>query len=937
MHWPTRAGARPLYFSLLLAALVLGAPTFAPPASAKRGGADVEDLRIPFEKFVLGNGLRVIVHRDPKAPIAAVNVWYHVGSKNERPGKTGFAHLFEHLMFEGSEHYNAEYTLPFDRVGATDQNATTNSDRTNYYQTVPINALDLALWMESDRMGHLLGAISQARLDEQRGVVKNEKRQRENQPYGGVFRLIGKNVYPEGHPYRWPVIGSMGDLDAASLEDVKKWFQQYYGAANAVVTVAGDVDPETAREKVEHYFGGIAPGPPLRQRERWVAERREASRFKSYDRVPQARVVKVWNIPEAGQHDTDLLDMASSILAEGKSSRLYKRLVYEDQIATDVTAFTWERQLGSLFVVWATATPGGDLAQVERALDEEVARLVERGPTRREVERTQTQIRASFLRGIESVGGYGGKADILAQSEVFFGSPDAYLESFRTIANANAKDVRSALRRWIHEGVFTLEVHPLPTFAAGEEKVNRSYLPRAGTPPEVSFPPLERTRLENGLEVIVVERDAVPTVSLRLLVDAGYSSDPPEAAGTAKLALDMLQQGTKKRSAIEIDDALADLGAELSTRSNLDLSVVEIDALREQLRPSLELFADVILNPVFAADELERRRAIQIAAIQRESVTPFEIALRVFPSLLYGEGHAYGLPFTGSGTLASVETIEREDLEAFHQRWFNPSTSTLVVVGDTKSEEIVPMIESLFGDWKARDVAKKNIAEVPVADAANVFVIDRPGAHQSMVFAGHLAPPRSNPREPAIEVMNELLGGGFNSRINRNLREDKSWSYGAHSAFIRARGQRPFFVYASVQTDKTSDSMLEIAKELKAIRGEQPPSADEIERAKSVRTLSLPGRWETGEAVAGSISDIVRFGLADDYWNDYADAINEVDEDAAAEAATFALRPDSLVWIVVGDRKQIEGPVEALGLGPIRFIDANGDPADPAERLAPQP
>ncbi|MCP4037799.1 MAG: insulinase family protein [bacterium] len=912
---------RLLLTALALTALLAGTTT----ASAARTQADLDALRIDYHKFVLDNGLTLIVHEDHKAPILAVNVWYHVGSKNERPRKTGFAHLFEHLMFEGSEHYNGEFTLPFDKVGATDQNATTNSDRTNYFETVPKNALDLALWMESDRMGHLLGAISQERLDEQRGVVKNEKRQRQNQPYGSVYRLIGESVYPRGHPYRWPVIGSMDDLDAASLEDVHEWFRDFYGAGNAVLTIAGDVDPLDIKAKVEQYFGDIDPGPPIDERRRWIAERKEESRLRTYDRVPQSRIIKVWNVPETGSEAADHLDIASSILAGGKSSRLYKRLVYEDQIATDVAAFIWEREIGSLFVVWATAASGADPARVETVLDEELARFVAKGPTREEVERTRTQIRASFVRGIESVGGFGGKADILAQSEVYFGAPDAYLESFETIANATRKEIRNTLRRWIHGGVFVLEVHPQLEGKTLVSTVNRSHLPRVGPPPEVSFPELARTTLDNGLEIIVVPRDAIPTVSLRLLVDAGYSADHGARPGTAKLALDMLTQGTKRRGALEIDDTLADLGAELSTRSNLDLSTVELSALRDGLDEALELYADVILNPVFAADELERRRAIRLSEIERERITPFQIALRAFPRLLYGSTHAYGLPFTGSGTAESVSALTRDDLLAFHQRWFVPSASTLVVVGDTTSKEIVPKLERLFGDWKRANPPHKNVATVEPRDRATVFLVDRPGATQSTVFAGHLAPPKANEREPAIEAMNELLGGGFNSRINRNLREDKHWSYGAHSVFVGARGQRPFFVYAAVQTDKTADSMVEIEKELREIQTTRPPTADEIERAKNIRTLSLPGKWESGGAISTSIAELVRFGFEDDYWNRYPERIRALADAQVAEAAKTALRPDALTWIVVGDLSKVESAIRALDLGPITLIDADGE------------
>jgi zinc protease len=897
------------------------------PAKSTEAAAS-DPLAIAYQKFVLDNGLRLIVHEDHKAPIVAVNIWYHVGSKNELPGKTGFAHLFEHLMFEGSEHYNSEFTVPFDQVGATNQNATTNSDRTNYFEDVPKNALDLALWMESDRMGHLLGVISQERLDEQRGVVQNEKRQRAEQPYGSVFRLLGENVYPSGHPYQWPVIGSMEDLDAASLDDVRKWFQDYYGAANAVVTVAGDVDPETVHAKVKEFFGDIAPGPPVDQRESWIAERREQKRLNTYDRVPQTRIIKAWNVPPTGSAAADYLGIAGQILSEGKSSRLYKRLVYQEQIATDVAAFTWERELGSVFVVWATVSPGKDARRVEKLLDEEMARFIQKGPTRRELARAKTQFRAQFIRGIESIGGYGGKADILAQSEVYYGSPDGYLSSLDRIAQASRSDIKKTMQRWIHDGAFVLEVKPQPEGAVTATSVDRTRLPDVGPPPEVAFPALERTTLSNGLQIIVVERHAVPTVSLKLLVNAGYAADHGIAPGTARLALAMLPRGTKDRGALEISDSLAELGAELSASSNLDLSIVELSALREGLDDALEIFADVILEPTFSVDEFERQRSIQLSLIEREKVTPLQIALRVFPQLLYGPEHAYGLPFTGSGTLESVGGLHNEDLEAFHARWFAPNASTLVVVGDTTKAEIVPKLQALFEDWEPSEVPSKNIEQVTQRDASAIYLIDRPGSSQSMVFAGHIAPPKANEHEPAIEAMNELLGGGFNSRINRNLREDKHWSYGAHSVFIGARGQRPFFVYAPVQADKTAESMVEIERELREIRTSRPPTPEEIELAKNRRTLSLPGSWETADAISASVQQLVRYGFADDFWNRYPASIRNLDNEEVVESARAVLHPDALTWVVVGDRSMIEPSVRALGFGEIHFIDADGKKAD---------
>jgi zinc protease len=465
-----------------------------PPVS---GAAEID---IPYTKFVLDNGLRLIVHEDPKAPIVAVNVWYHVGSKNEKPGKTGFAHLFEHLMFNGSENYNNDYFKPFDRIGATDMNGTTNFDRTNYFQNVPTAALDVALWMESDRMGHLLGAIDQARLDEQRGVVQNEKRQGENRPYGKAFRLIVENTYPDGHPYSWSVIGSMEDLDAATLDDVHDWFETYYGAANAVISIAGDVNAEEIKQKVERFFGDIPSGPPVVRQQAWVAKRDSDHRLVLEDRVPQARIYKVWNVPEWKAPDTDYLGLVSDVLTSGKTSRLHKRLVYDEQVATNVRGYTYERELGSLFVVSATAQPGQDLAEVERLLDEEMARFIADGPTPEELARVKTQHRASFIRGIERIGGFGGKSDILARSEVYGGDPGFYKVQLKRQADATLDDLRGAARRWLSSGALVLEVKPFPEYTTVASGVDRSELPEPGPWPEVRFPELERAELSNGLD-----------------------------------------------------------------------------------------------------------------------------------------------------------------------------------------------------------------------------------------------------------------------------------------------------------------------------------------------------------------------------------------------------------------------------------------------------
>jgi zinc protease len=880
---------------------------------------------IPYQLFTLPNGLTVLVHEDHKAPIVAVNVWYHVGSKNERPGRTGFAHLFEHLMFNGTEHYDKEFQEPLERAGATDLNGTTNEDRTNYFVNVPTSALDLALWLESDRMGHLVGAITQAKLDEQRGVVQNEKRQGENEPYGKVWDFLTPRLYPANHPYSWTIIGSMDDLDAAKLDDVKGWFQTYYGPANAVLVVAGDIDLATAKAKVERYFGDIPSGPPVTRQETWIAKRSGSQRGLMQDRVPQARLYKVWNVPEWGSADGDYLGLAAAALSTGKSSRLFRRLVYDEQIATDVDASADLREIGGLFSIEAGVRPGVDPAKVERAIDEELARLLATGPTAVELQRAKTLTRAGFIRGIERIGGYGGKSDVLAKGQVFAGQPDFYRTQLARIAGATAAQVRSAAVRWLSDGVYTLEVQPFPAYSVAPTGADRSALPVPGTPPAAEFPPLVRDTLSNGLRIVLAERRAIPLVRFDLLVDAGFASDQFAQPGTASLAMSMLDEGTTTRTALQISDRLADLGATMGAASRLDVSSVSLETLREQLDPALALYADVILHPAFPRADFERLRKQRLVQIQREKADPVGMALRVFPRVVYGDGHAYANPWTGSGTEASTAKITREDLIEFHRTWFKPNHATLVVVGATTMREIKPRLERLFAGWRPGEVPTKNIAAVTPVARGQVYLLDRPGSEQTVVTVGNPAPPKANPDEPAIEAMNAVLGSDFGSRLNMNLREDKHWSYGAGTFIRDARGPRTFIAYAPVQTDKTRESIVEVQKELRDILGGRPVQPAELDRAKASLTLTLSGSWETIGAVAGTIGEIVAFGLDDRYFDTYADKVRAQTAATITAAAGHVVLPDHLVWVIVGDRAKIETGIRELNLGELHLVDADGN------------
>jgi zinc protease len=915
--------------AVLIAALLVPMGFAAAPKGARNTPVpqktEVPKIEIPYQKFVLGNGLTLLVHEDHKAPIVAVNIWYHVGSKNEPAGRSGFAHLFEHLMFNGSEHYNFDYFKAVERIGATDLNGTTNEDRTNFFQNVPTSALDTILWLESDRMGHLVAVVDQAKLDEQRGVVQNEKRQGDNEPYSISEELITKAVWPARHPYSHTVIGSMEDLSAAKLDDVKEWFKTYYGPSNAVLVIAGDIDAATARTKVEKYFGDLPPGPPVAHPSSWVAKRSGTQKETAQDRVPQARLYKVWNVPRYGSADEAYLELLAGILVGDKGSRLYKRLVYDDQTATTINAFVDDREIASLFTIQATARPGDDLTKVEKSVDEELARLLAQGPTQEELDRVRTRTFADIVRGAERIGGFGGKSDLLAKNQVFNGDADSYKQFLKYVGEAKTSDLQRVGREWLSDGVYDLEIVPFPNLAAASEGADRSKLPEPTAAPEPKFPEVKRATLSNGLKVLVAERHSVPVVNLHLMIDAGYASDQFSRPGTAALAMNMLDEGTRNRSSLEISKELARLGATLTTGSNLDASFVTLATLKTTLDNALSLYSEVILDPAFPQSDFDRLQKLQIAGIQREKAQPISMALRVFPRLLYGPTHAYGNPLTGSGTEQSVAAITRADLLKFQSTWFKPNNATLIVVGDTTMAEMQPKLEKLFGNWKGGEIPKKNVSTVAVPEKPSVYIVDKPGAAQSVIIAGVVAVPKANPQEIAIETMNTVLGGAFMSRLNMNLREDKHWSYGAASFLPSARGQRPFLAYASVQTDKTKESMVEMAKELKGISTDRMVNADELAMAKGDLTLTLPGEWETSNAVTGSLADMVRFDLPADYYQTYAGKVKATTLGDMGTAAQEVVKAGNLVWIVVGDRAKIESGVRDIKFGEVHFIDADGN------------
>ncbi|HBD19068.1 MAG TPA: peptidase M16 [Arenimonas sp.] len=925
-------------------------PAYAQDADAPKAAVAAD---IPFEQFTLPNGLRVVVHTDRKAPIVAVNVWYHVGAKNELPGRTGFAHLFEHLMFQGSENHDGEFFEPFELVGATDQNGTTNSDRTNYFQNVPTTALDMALWMESDRMGHFLGSVTQELLDEQRGVVQNEKRQGENQPYGQVFERLLKASYPEGHPYSWSTIGSMSDLNAASLEDVQRWFKTWYGPNNAVLVLAGDIDVETARAKVTQYFGDIPAGPTMAQPKVDPAPRTTSTRDEFTDRVPQARVYRVWNTAEYGSVDADRLQLLAQVLGGSRASRLDKRLVHQDKLADSVSAGAWGNQLGGLFFLQVDVKQGVDPALVEKALEEELSRLIAEGPSASELEQARTTFKAGFIRGIERIGGFGGKADALAECAVFAKDPGCFRESLQVIETATAAELQDAGKRWLSQGDHTIVVTPgerVPTvekesashpemaavpaadpkYTTVETGVDRSQgVPQTTEFPDLAFPALQRAELSNGIKLVLAERRGLPVVQMNLLLPGGYVADLGRKLGTSSFTMGMLDEGAGKYGALEFGDEAERLGANLGASASLDGGSAYLSALKENLDESLGLFATMLRVPRFEASEVERVRQSWIASIKQEKARPNSAALRLLPPLLYGQGHPYAIPFSGSGDEASIASLTRDDLLAYHQAYVRPEGSTLVVVGDTTLDEIVPLLEKHLGQWKGTGAAPAQpaVTEVALPSKPRVFLVDQPGAIQANVYVGQLAPSSMDAKATEFEIANSVLGGEFSSRLNMNLREDKHWAYGSYSFVQAAKGQRPWLAFAAVQIDKTAESIAELQREISEYAtGKAPAKPEEVAKIQASEIRSLPGSYETANAVLGAIGGIVRYQRPDDYVVQRKAKIEGLTPEAV-HAAAATIRPEALTWVVVGDLSKIEQGVRALELGEVQVVDADGKPA----------
>lgn len=945
------------HFALALAlstSLVAAGPALAKAKAANPAPiADlVKAVDIPYQAFTLDNGLRVIVHEDRKAPVVAVSVWYRVGSKHEPKGKTGFAHLFEHLMFNGSENAPGDFFEPLQQVGATDSNGTTNVDRTNYFETVPTGALDLALFLESDRMGHLLGAVTQEKLDNQRGVVQNEKRQGDNNPYGLLRYEIFENLFPTGHPYHHSTIGSMGDLNSASLGDVKKWFTDNYGPNNAVLVIAGDVDLATAKAKVGEWFGDIPRGPAIAAPVVKVPTLPAPLAKEVRDLVPTTRIYRMWAIPGLNDPESVPLQMAMTVLGGLSSSRLDNALVRKDPVAVSVSAGAQPFEDAGILLVQADVKPGVDPAHVAKRLDEEIASFLASGPTADELQRAAASYLGGVISGLESVGGFGGKAVALAEGALYSNDPGYYKVELDRMAKATPEQVKAVANKWLSRPAFSLTYIPGERTEGGENRggavtagkprefvgadrywnpalgdvgpdtgigtsiADRSQMPAVTDLKALDFPAIERAKLKNGIEVVFARRATVPTVNVAVSFDAGYAADPHNALGTQSLMLSLMDEGTTSLDSIAFAEAKERLGAQIDGSANADETVFSLFALKPNLAPSLTLLADYIRNPAFDAKELERVRAQQLNRLNAELNNPNAIASRVLMPTLYGPDHPYGIPPSGLGNAKAVTAATREQLAAFHATWFRPDTARIFVVGDTTLKDVTKQLDAAFGNWKTPATAKptKHFEIAIPRPKPRILLIDRPKSPQSVILAGKILDAKGGDDLDVLRSANDIFGGNFLSRFNMNLRETKGWSYGVRARISSEKDRLSWVIAAPVQADRTGDSIRELQSDLKAFLGDKGVTADELQRTVNGSVRELPGSFETSGDVLGGLRSIVKFGRPDNYYETLAatyEAMTAPEIDAAARKAFSA---DDLVYVIVGDAAVVKPQLDGLGL-----------------------
>ncbi|MCZ6596232.1 MAG: pitrilysin family protein [Planctomycetota bacterium] len=905
-------------------------------ALALAAPASAQDVSIPHQKFVLENGLEVVIHEDHSDPVVAVYVYYHVGSGRELPGRSGFAHLFEHLMFQGSENVGDDQHFKLVQEAGGTLNGTTNTDRTNYFETMPANQLELALWLEADRMGFLLPAITQEKLDNQREVVKNERRQNtENRPYGLVRETVARNLYPADHPYSWTTIGSMEDLNRATLEDVKNFFQRWYGPNNATLAIGGDVDTAAALALVKKYFGPIPRGPEVEQPKPRSAQLEHTKRVILEDRVKLPQLTYTWPTVEADHADEAALNLLASVLAGRKSAVLDRALTMEEQLASSVRCFHRSSEMAGTISITLRPQPGVSLDVLETRLGELLAGLAAEGVGNEVLERLKTVREVGVIRRLETVSG---RTSRMADSNTYRGQADTVAWDLERHAAVTSADVVRVLREHVLDRpAVVVSVVPegeLQLVASGrnaeqsarEASFDRSLQPGPAPRKELRMPAVWHGTFANGVSVVGTRYDELPLTSFSLAVPAGRLMEDMSTLGLASMTADMLDEGTQRLTGTELRDELDALGATLFIRSGDDEITFGMNVLNKHLAAAVALLEEVLIEPRFAPDDFARRKQDRLTDLEVRPDNIRSIASDAWDALMYGTSSVAGMP--DIGTPETIERMTVENVAAFWQRHGKPVGARLTFVGALDGAGVAALFDSLTARWKApgAEAVPAAYAEVTMRFPAEtrIYLVDKPGAAQSEIRIGHPGVSELDPDSYPLEILNYILGGSFSSRINLNLREDKGYTYGARSRFSGGLRPGPFTASSGVRTDVTAESVTELMKEIEGIL--DGVTEEELAFTRSALVQAMDRRFESTRSLQRHIGQISRYGYPDDYLSERLAILESLGQEGMKTLANEHLHPERMAILVVGDKERILEKLQALPYGEVIELDTEGRP-----------
>ena len=884
----------------------------------------------PPRRRVLANGLEVILAPRDETPMVAVNLWYRVGSKDDPPHRRGLAHLVEHLMFTGSQHYPSDFVGPLQRLGAR-VNASTAPDRTNYVVDLPPDHLDVALAMEADRMANLVPALTPEKLAVQQGVIRNEAHQDyTNKPYGRVWSLLAETLFPPGHPYSWTPIGVIEEVEAVELNECVGFLRRHYTPANACLCVAGAFDPDRAWERIEHWFEAIdggarwdrpAPAPPRLEADRWI---------RLHDRVEVDRLYEMWPSCAMDDPDDPTLELLAETLCGGRGSRLHRALVIESELATEVSCSQWGRLLAGSFAVVVGLRPGRSAQAVREILERELRAVACHGVTPEELNAAHLRKRVAAITALERVGGFGGLADQLNAAQVFRGDPLAWLSPLEAMATRTPQDLAAAAQRWLADRPrVQLDV---------TGRSNRRFVtmpnPVAVVSPPVSSPPRPPRplafTLSDGATLWVFPRRETPLVTIRTSFRAGASSHPPSLGGLARLTAACLTLGTQRRDPDTFAAAFESLGATVSAWAGWDGTHLGFSGLADYLDEGLDLLSDLLSAPSWPLREFSRVHAQTMTALRAAADSPDAVAHRHWLRLIYEVDHPYRVPL--QGVEATVANLTRDDLRAFHQLRHRSSAAVWIVVGRLDPEWVRDRLDAWLvarppgGEVPTPEVGdavacpKSQLARTPWKSErpGRLVVVDRPGASQAVVKLGHPAPPRRHPDIWGLTVLNLILGGQFVSRLNTRLREEKGLTYSIESHFDHRREGGLFGITAALQADRLAEALGEIRRELIDLTSDRPPTTREAAEARAALIGQLPQRFETAAGLTSEFSSLFLHEQPLDEFDQLHDHVADLTADRLAELAQRWIDPQRLAVVVVADLNAIRNQLRALdGIDPV--------------------